>query len=110
MRTRVVSAIVVGLTLASAGCSSGNTTATVEGTASPCDGPRAIPSNYVTTVTLQDDITGTVIAQRRVAKPYQYRFVVPAGQYRLTAPGDFTVVVYIDRGTHAHINLAAGCL
>jgi hypothetical protein len=62
------------------------------------------------TISLQDDTTGRVVAQQRVAKPYAYRFVVPPGRYRLATPGDFTVVLYVDRGTAARVNLNAGCL
>lgn len=61
------------------------------------------------TVALQDDTTGRIVAQQRVAKPYKYRFVVPAGNYRITAPGDYTVIVYVDRGSTARVDLPAGC-
>jgi hypothetical protein len=34
---------------------------------------------------------------------------LPAGTAFAT-PGDFTVVLYVDRGTAARVNLNAGCL
>ena len=91
----------------------------IVGLAAPCAGPGPVRAGYVQVVTVHDARGKLVAVQRlsdaglpaaRQGDGRPFRFVLPAGHYNLTAPGDSPASVEVRGGRTSKAVLGAGCL
>lgn len=95
------------------------TTGSLDGTATPCTGPAAVPPGFVLTVTVIN-ANGEQIAQQDLPDPDKrasqrdlpraFHFTVPPGDYKVTAPGDNAAQAHVQAGQTARVVLGASCL
>jgi hypothetical protein len=83
---------------------------TIVGTAQPCVGPVGVnPHHEVPFVTVSHG-SHVVAEKKKLTSPYKFKFTVPAGTYRVAAPGDGTVKARVHKGKTVRVTLHSGCL
>jgi hypothetical protein len=108
--TLLVAGTVVITAATLSGCTaSTNESSKISGTAEPCIGPYIPNAHYTVRFVSVSEGSRAVAKQKNLTSPYKFSFTVPAGIYRVAAPGDGSVQARVEPGKTVTVALQSGC-